>query len=72
MQGAAAASTAECTDCAGANHIDPANGSNRWVPGPRTNQTYLKLLDGKKAGEALDVSGRNDSCGCGFVCLIEA
>ena len=39
LQGAAAASTAECTDCAGANHIDPSNGSNRWVPGPRTNQT---------------------------------
>ena len=49
VRGAAAASCSECTDCDGKNVIDPETGENHWVMGPKTNQTYLVLNDGKAA-----------------------
>eukprot|EP01048_Picozoa_sp_COSAG05_P003680 COSAG05_NODE_176_length_14928_cov_75.109717_12_plen_89_part_00 len=39
VRGAAAASTRECSDCDGRNLVDPHTGDNRWVPGPKANQT---------------------------------
>jgi len=54
VRGAAAASCSECTDCDGKNVIDPNTGSNQWVRGAKTNQTYLILHDAKKAGDTLD------------------
>ena len=54
VRGAAAASCSECTDCDGKNVVDPISGSNKWVPGPKTNQTYLVLHDGMAVGAALD------------------
>jgi hypothetical protein len=47
-------SVAACTGCDGRNSIDPGSGSNAWVAGPRSNQTYLVLKDGEAAGEAID------------------
>ena len=37
------------SDCPGVNKINPHDGSNGWVRGPKSNQTYLKLLDGYAA-----------------------
>jgi hypothetical protein len=54
VRGAAAVSTKECSDCDGFNAIDPSNGSNAWHNGEKTNQTYLLLVNGTKAGEDLD------------------
>jgi hypothetical protein len=34
--------------------VDPQTGHNRWIRGTKTNQTYLLLMDAKKAGETLD------------------
>lgn len=44
---------AECTNCSGYNHVDP-DGSNHWVPGAATNQSYLVLNDADVAGQAID------------------
>jgi len=46
--------TSECTNCDGVNSIDPATGKNKWIPGPKSNQTYLLLHDGTAAGNAID------------------
>jgi hypothetical protein len=54
VRGAAAASTAPCEHCDGANVVSPKDGSNAWRSGPWANQTYLVLQDKAKAGEALD------------------
>ena len=45
---------APCTDCAGVNHVT-ADGNNNWVPSPTsTNQSFIVLVDGKLAGDAID------------------
>ena len=44
---------AECANCSGYNHVDP-DGSNHWVPGAATNQSYLVLDDADVAGKAID------------------
>ena len=44
---------AECANCSGANQVDP-DGSNRWVRGAATNQSYLVLDDADLAGRAID------------------
>ena len=36
----------ECDNCDGTNSIDPANGRNRWVAGPPSNQSYVVGLAG--------------------------
>eukprot|EP01052_Picozoa_sp_SAG31_P033861 SAG31_NODE_3882_length_3789_cov_1.497561_2_plen_516_part_00 len=55
VRGAAAGWTKECEHCNGVNAIDPNSGSNTWISKKEyMNQTYLKLLDGTKAGEVLD------------------
>ena len=54
VRGAAAANCSECTDCDGRNVIDPNTGSNRWVSGPPSNQTYLVLHDGQAVSETLN------------------
>ena len=41
-------------NCDGHNVVDPNTGGNTWVPGPKTNQTYLVLHDPEAAGEAID------------------
>ena len=43
----------ECTNCSGTNHVDP-DGSNHWVAGAATNQSYLLLQDADVAGSAID------------------
>ncbi len=54
VRGAEAVSTRECSDCDGVNVIDPTDGSNAWRAGPKSNQTYLVLLNGTRAGDDLD------------------
>ena len=44
----------ECDNCDGTNSIDPANGRNRWVAGPPSNQSYVVLKEGRTAQAALD------------------
>ena len=44
----------ECTDCDGVNYIDATDGSNRWVAGPPSNQSYVVLEDTATAQRALD------------------
>ena len=43
-----------CVACDGSNVIDPVSGTNEWMPGGPTNQTYLVLTDAAAAGEAID------------------
>ena len=50
---AGTAGVAECTDCDGVNHVN-SDGSNAWVAGPPSNQSYLVLEDATAAGAALD------------------
>jgi len=54
MELQAAGSCSRCTDCAGTNQVDGKTGNNKWIPGSPSNQTYLLLDDGKKAGDAID------------------
>ena len=44
----------ECDNCDGTNYIDPANGRNRWVAGPPSNQSYVVLRNRRTAQAALD------------------
>lgn len=44
----------ECEDCDGVNFVDPANGKNHWVAGPKSNQSYVVLQDGATGAAALD------------------
>lgn len=44
----------ECEDCDGVNFVDPHNGKNHWVAGPKSNQSYVVLQDGATAEAALD------------------
>eukprot|EP00964_Phaeocystis_antarctica_P029430 scaffold16579_cov58-Phaeocystis_antarctica.AAC.5 len=44
----------ECENCDGTNFIYPDNGSNRWVAGPPSNQSYVVLRDRQTAQDALD------------------
>ena len=54
VRGAAAGACAECSDCDGTNAVDPSTGDNKWVPGPRSNQTYVVLQNATAAGIAID------------------
>jgi len=54
VRGAKAGACSECVKCNGKNSIDPITGNNKWIPGPRTNQTYLVLEDPEAAGDAID------------------
>jgi len=44
----------ECTQCDGVNSIDPKSGKNEWLPGRRSNQSYVELTDRMRAQEAID------------------
>ena len=55
VKGAAAGSTVECSHCDGINIINKKNGSNAWQDGPKSNETYLVLLNSTTAGDALDM-----------------
>ena len=44
----------DCEHCDGVNSIDATNGRNRWVAGPRSNQSYVVLQDVEIAQRALD------------------
>jgi len=44
----------ECASCDGVNYIDAANGTNHWVAGPPSNQSYVVLQDQAIAQGALD------------------
>lgn len=50
---AAGAGVTECTDCDGVNSVS-SDGSNHWVPGPPSNQTYLVLQDAAVAAQVMD------------------
>ena len=54
VRGAAGVGCTECTNCDGVNKVDPATGNNEWVPGPKSNQTYLILHDAKAASNTID------------------
>jgi hypothetical protein len=54
VRGARGVGCNECTNCRGVNKVDPLTGNNEWVPGPKSNQTYLILQDAKAAGDAID------------------
>ena len=47
-------SVAACTDCDGANVVDPETGHNHWQPGTASNQTYLVLQNATAASNELD------------------
>lgn len=55
VRGASAAreGVTECTGCDGVNHVTNT-GSNYWVPGPKSNQSYLILEDPSVAANAID------------------
>ena len=44
----------DCVDCDGTNHINKADGSNYWVAGPPSNQSYVRLKDIAIARRAID------------------
>jgi inosine-uridine nucleoside N-ribohydrolase len=45
---------APCVRCDGVNSVDAKTGENTWIAGDKTNQTYITLVDGVKAGDAID------------------
>lgn len=53
VRGWANASCADSEDY-GTNTADAGSGENAWVSGTKTNQTYLVLVNGTAAGDALD------------------
>lgn len=54
VRGVEAVGSAVCTGCDGVNAVDGDTGSNNWVGGAATNQSYIVLLNATAAGDALD------------------
>ena len=54
VRGVAAGGCAECLDCDGRNSVDPKDGSNHWIFGEQSNQTYLVLKDIQAAEDAIN------------------
>ena len=54
VRGAAAGGCAECSDCDGKNSVNPNSGSNEWLFGEQSNQTYLVLQDIQMAEDAIN------------------
>eukprot|EP00929_Paragymnodinium_shiwhaense_P101727 TRINITY_DN6488_c0_g1_i2.p1 TRINITY_DN6488_c0_g1~~TRINITY_DN6488_c0_g1_i2.p1 ORF type:complete len:345 (+),score=28.16 TRINITY_DN6488_c0_g1_i2:57-1037(+) len=54
IRGAGAAGCSECTDCNGSNKVNATTGTNKWTPGPKTNQTYLLLHNATFARDTID------------------
>ena len=49
-----AAAACSYSDAGGRNTVDAATGTNKWVDGPPTNQTFLLLHNASAAGEAIN------------------
>ena len=54
VRGAEGGGCAECSDCVGRNSVDPNYGSNYWIFGEQSNQTYLVLEDIQAAEDAIN------------------
>lgn len=54
VRGVQAGSCSECTNCSGVNAVDARTGNNEWVPGPKSNESYIMLDDGAAAGASID------------------
>ena len=49
-----AAAACSYSDEGGRNTVDAATGTNKWVDGPPTNQTFLLLHNATAAGAAIN------------------
>jgi len=54
VRGPEAVGSVDCTYCDGTNSVDPFTGGNAWIPGKKSNQSYLVLHDKDVAQRALD------------------